>query len=40
MDPVSPDSEKLVFNADTVAILIAFLLGALIRLNFLPHIGW
>jgi len=38
MDPVS--SEKLVFNADTAAILIAFILGALIRLNFLPHIGW
>jgi hypothetical protein len=40
MDPVSPESEKLVFNADTAAILIAFALGALIRLGFIHHIGW
>jgi len=30
----------LVFNADTAAILIAFILGALIHLNLIPHIGW
>jgi hypothetical protein len=38
MDP-HPDT-KLIFSADTAAILIAFALGALIRLNLIPHIGW
>ena len=38
MDP-HPDT-KLIFNADTAAILIAFALGALIRFNILPRIGW
>ena len=28
------------FNADAAAILLAFALAALIRLNVLPHIGW
>lgn len=38
MDP--DPSAKLVFNADTAAIVLAVLLGALIRFNVLPHIGW
>lgn len=38
MDP-HPDT-RLIFNADAAAILLAFILGALIRLNLLPRIGW
>ena len=32
--------QKLGFNADAAAILIALALAALIRLNVLPHVGW
>jgi len=33
-------NQKLAFNADVVAIVIALALAALIRLNVIHHIGW
>lgn len=33
-------SQKLLFNADVVAIAIALSLAALIRLNVIPHVSW
>lgn len=32
--------QKLGFNADAAAIVIALTLAALIRLNLLPRVGW
>jgi len=38
--PSKANHNRLSFNADAAAIVIALALAALIRLNVIHHIGW